>query len=250
MIGRWGNARQSWTYHWLPGSPQFSGWEEINDYPIRYGNMQNMLPGMYKIDDRNGDGVISGNDNYYTWQETNPPLQLGLNTSFRYKNWSLTMLWNAATLVNKSVSLAGGMGYGCFSTFYENYLDRWHLSDPNADPFDPNSQWIPGYWPALYPATSAYDGRNLTYGSNQPYTFVDGTYLRLKSLEIGYRFQGDFLQKLHIKTLRVYASGSNLLTFCNKLLKPYDPERNQSSYLGVAGTPLMKNFALGVNLNF
>jgi TonB-linked SusC/RagA family outer membrane protein len=251
MIGRWGNARQSWTYHWLPGNPQFSGWEEINDYPIRYGNMQNMLPGMYMVEDRNGDGVIDRNgDQYFTWQETNPPLQLGLNMSASYKGFDLSMVWNAATLVRKSVSLAGGMGYGFFSTFYENYLDRWHLSDPNADPFDPNSQWIPGYWPALYPATAAYDGRNLTYGSNQPYTFVDGTYLRLKSLEIGYRFQGDFLKKIHLKSLRVYASGTNLLTFCNKLLKPYDPERNQSSYIGVAGTPLMKNFALGVNLNF
>jgi TonB-linked SusC/RagA family outer membrane protein len=251
FINRWGNARGSWTYHWLPGNEQFTGWDDINSYPIRYGNMQNMLPGMYKIEDRNGDGVINQNgDQYFTWQETNPPLQFGLVMSGSYKNFDINMNFTAATLVNKSVSLAGGMGYGFFSTFYENYLDRWHLSDPNADPFDPNSQWIPGYWPALYPATSAYDGRVLTYGTNQPYTFVDGTYLRLKSLEVGYRFQGSFLQKLHLRSLRVFANGSNLLTFCNKLLKPYDPERNQSSYLGVAGTPLMKNFALGINLQF
>jgi len=153
-------------------------------------------------------------------------------------------------LVNKTVSLSGGMGYGFFSTFYEHYLDRYHVADKNADPYDPNTQWIAGYWPALYPATASYDSRVLTYVSNQPYDFVDGTYLRLKSLEIGYRFQGDFLRKIHLKSLRVYANGTNLLTFCNKLLKPYDPERNQSSYIGVAGTPLMKNFALGVNLNF
>jgi len=250
MIGRWGNARSSSTYHWMEGNPQFTGWNDINSYPIRYGNMQNMLPGMYKIEDRNGDGVISGSDNYYTWAETNPPLQLGLVLSASYKNFDVNMNFNAASLVSKSVSLSGGMGYGFFSTFYENYLDRWHLADPNADPFDPNSQWVSGYWPALYPATSAYDGRVLTYSSNQPYTFVDGTYLRLKSLQIGYTFQNDFLKKIHLKSLRVYANGSNLLTFCNKLLKPYDPERNQNSYLGVAGTPLMKNFALGINVNF
>ena len=250
MIGRWSNARSSSTYHWMPGNPQFESWAEINDYPVRYGNMQNMLPGMYKIDDRNGDGTIDSGDNYYTWQETNPPLQFGLVLSASWKNFDINMNFNAATLVNKSVSLSGGMGYGFFSTFYENYLDRWHLANPTDDPYDPNSQWVSGYWPALYPATSAYDRRILTYGANQPYTFVNGTYLRLKSLEIGYTFEPKFLQKIHLKRLRVYASGTNLLTFCNKLLKPYDPERNQSSYLGVAGTPLMKNFAFGVNLNF
>ena len=235
----------------MSGNPQFTSWEEINDYPIRYGNMQNMLPGMYKIEDRNGDGVISGSDNYYTWAESNPPLQFGLVISGSYKNFDFNMNFNAATLVRKSVSLAGGMGYGFFSTFYENYNDRYHVKNIGVDdPFDPNTEWVSGYWPALYPATSAYDGRQLTYGSNQPYTFVDGTYLRLKSIEIGYRFQPTFLQKIHLKSMRVYLNGTNLLTFCNKLLKPYDPERNQSSYLGVAGTPLMKNFALGINLNF
>ena len=253
MIGRWSNARSSSTYHWLEGNPQFTSWAEINDSKVRYGDMQQMLPGMYMIEDRNGDGTIDltgTTDVYYTWSETNPPLQFGLVFSGSYKGFDFNMTWNAATLVSKSVSLSGGMGYGFFSTFYENYLDRYHVATPGADPYDPNTQWVAGYWPALYPATSAYDSRVLSYASSQPYTFVDGTYLRLKSLEIGYRFQGDFLRKLHLKSLRVYANGTNLLTFCNKLLKPYDPERNQNSYLGVAGTPLMKNFALGVNLNF
>jgi TonB-linked SusC/RagA family outer membrane protein len=251
MIGRWANARSSWTYHWLPGNEQFTSLDDINSYPVRYGNMQDMLPGMYKIEDRNGDGVIDQNgDQYFTWQETNPPLQFGLVLSGGWKNLDFNMTWSAATLVNKSVSLSGGMGYGFFSTFYENYLDRYHVATSGADPRDPNTQWVSGYWPALYPATSAYDGRVLTYASNQPYTFVNGTFLRLKSLEIGYTFKASFLQKIHLRSLRVYANGTNLLTFCNKLLKPYDPERNQNSYLGVAGTPLMKNFAIGVNLNF
>lgn len=255
MIGRWGNARSSSMYHWVDGGAQFEDWNDINSYPIRYtqwngGDMQRMLPGMYKLDDRNGDGIINTNDLYYTWQETNPPLQFGLVLSGSWKNFDFNMNFNAATLVNKSVSLSGGMGYGFFSTFYENYLDRYHLANPSDDPFDPNSQWVSGFWPALYPGTSAYDSRTMHYTANQPYDFVNGTYLRLKSMEIGYTFKPNFLQKIHLRSMRVYASGTNLLTFCNKLLKPYDPERNQNSYLGVAGTPLMKNFAFGVNLNF
>ena len=37
---------------------------------------------------------------------------------------------------------------------------------------------------------------------------------------------------------------------CDKLLKPYDPEREQNSYIGTAGSPLMRNFSAGINLNF
>ena len=251
MIGRWSNARSSSMYHWLPGNPQFTSWNEINDSNIYYnGDMEQMLPGMYKIEDRNGDGTIDDSDMYYVWGEGNAPLQFGLVFSGSWKHLDFNLTFSGASAVHKQVPLSGGMGYGFFKTMYENYLDRYHPADASADPFDPSTEWVAGYWPALYPATSAYDGRQLTYGSNQPYTFVDGTFLRLKSLEVGYTFTQSFLQKAHIRSLRVYANGTNLLTFCNKLLKPYDPERNQGSYLGIAGTPLMRNFSAGISINF
>ena len=41
-------------------------------------NMAEMVPGMYKILDLNGDGVITKQDRYYSWKEGNPPLQFGL----------------------------------------------------------------------------------------------------------------------------------------------------------------------------
>ena len=250
-IGRWSDAHAGYTYHWLPGNPQFTSWNEINDSNVYYGNMQNMLPGMYKIEDRNEDGVINSNDIYYTWAESNPPLQMGLVFSGRWKNLDFNVTFNAATLTNKSLGLSGAIGYGRNGTFYEHHLDRYHLADPNADPFDPNSEWIAGYWPALAICTSAYDtSSNVTYRARQPYTYVDGTFLRLKSLEVGYTFAASFLQKVHINSMRVYFNGTNLLTFCNKLLKPYDPEREQDSYLGSAGTPLMRNYSAGLSVNF
>jgi hypothetical protein len=58
------------------------------------------------------------------------------------------------------------------------------------------------------------------------------------------------ISKIGLKGFRVYASGTNLLTFCNKLLKPYDPERNFGWIGGGGGAPIMKTFALGVNINF
>ena len=79
---------------------------------------------------------------------------------------------------------------------------------------------------------------------------MDGTYLRMKSLEIGYSIPKNVLSKVHLQSVRVFFNGTNLLTFCNKFLKPYDPERAQSLYLGVLGTPLLKTYSVGLNITF
>ena len=251
--GRWSNARSASMYHWADGS-QFTSWDEINDYPVLHkqsNGMVDMLPGMYKIEDRNGDGVITSADQYYTWAEGNAPLQFGLIFSGRYKGFDFNLSFAGSSLVNKTVSLSGAYGYGFFGTFYESYMDHYTLADGYTDPFDPNSKWVAGYYPAVAKATSAYDSAsNATYRVAQPYNFINATFLRLKSAELGYTLPSKWTNAIKIKSLRVYVSGTNLLTFTNKLLKPYDPERAESQYLGAAGYPLMKTFSLGLNLNF
>lgn len=250
--GRWSNARSSSRYEWAGG--QFTGWEDLNSSPVLYdiGNsMTNMLPGMYKLEDRNGNGLIDGQDVYYRWGEGNAPLQFGLMISGNYKNFDFSANFAGASLVSKKVSLSGAMGFGFFSAYYKNYLDRWTPVEAGADPFDPQTEWKSGFWPAVAVATSAYDGSsNSTYRKDQPYNFVDGTYLRLKSLEFGYTLPRNLTQKIGIRSARVFLSGTNLLTFCNKLLKPYDPERNENAWLGAGGYPLMRTYSLGVNLSF
>lgn len=251
--GRWSNARGGMFYDWRGG--QFGSWEEINAYPVMYNTstaQSQMLPGMYKIDDRNGNGVIDSGDQYPSWPESNPPLQFGLMFFLNYKNFDMSASFNGAGLTHKNVSLSGGMGYGFFQTFYESYTDRYRLADGYTDPMDPQSVWIPGTFPAIAEATSAYDtGSNATYRYAQPYSWVDGTYLRLKSIEIGYTLPKSLIEKTGVlKSARAYVNGTNLLTFCNEFLKPYDPERAQSQYLGVLGTPLLKTFTIGFNLNF
>ena len=258
--GRWGNARGAQTFHWADGS-QFTNINEASAHNVLYDpskGMMDILPGMYKIEDRNGDGVLTGSDYYYTWSESNPPLQFGLILSGRYKGFDFNMSFAGATLVNKEISLSGAFGYGFFQTFYENYMDHYTLADGYTDPFDPNSKWVGGYFPAIAKATSAYDGKtswgatgsNYPYRVNQPYNFVDGTYFRLKSAELGYTLPAKWTNAIKVKSLRVYVSGTNLFTICNKLLKPYDPERNENAWLGAGGYPLMRTYSFGLNLNF
>ena len=251
--GRWSNARSATMYHWADGT-QFKNWDEINAHPVMH-NMGNghydMLPGMYKIEDRNGDGVINGTDVYYTWGEGNAPLQFGLILSGRYKGFDLNLSFAGSTLVHKAVSMSGGFGYGFFEKFYENYMDHYTLAEGYTDPFDPNSVWEEGYFPAIAKASGAYDATsNATYRYNQPYNYINGSFLRLKSAELGWTLPAKWTNAIKIKSLRIYLSGTNLFTITNKLLKPYDPERAENNYMGVGGYPLMRTYSFGLNLNF
>ncbi len=250
-LNRWNNARSGATYLWEGG--QFQNLNDINSSSVMYDSFNsntNLVPGMYKIADLNGNGIIDEQDRQYTWSETNPPLQFGLNISGDYKNFDFSLVFTGAALVHKSVSLSGAWGYGYFNNTFTTYLDRWHLADGYTNPQDPNAQWVSGYWPALTTASSGYDtSRNATYNVNQPYNYVDATYVRLKSAEIGYTLSKEVLNKIGITNARFFASGTNLVTICNSLLKPYDPERNDSSWMGAGGYPLMKTFSIGVNLS-
>ena len=105
MEGRWSNARSGANYHWVNGGEQFTGWADIYNYNIYMGAAPtDLLPGMYKIEDRNGDGVINSSDQYYSFGANadafgfngpgatgnNPPLQFGLMIFMNYKNFDLT----------------------------------------------------------------------------------------------------------------------------------------------------------------
>ena len=256
-IGRWDNALEGKYYEWN-GKGQFADWNEIFDYPVLYNtssskkmNMGEMLPGMYKIDDYNGDGVITKQDRHYSWKEGNPPLQFGLMIFMEYKDFDLSATFNGAALSHKNMQMSGGMGYGWSKTLFVNHLDHYRLADGYDDPRDPNSVWVAGYWPALAPASGAEDSSsNATYRFVQPYSWVDNSFFRLKSLELGYNLPKPLLKKLHLKRVRVHASGTNLLTFCNPIVKVWDPETNQSSRRGASGAPLLKTYVIGTSISF
>ena len=254
--GRWDNALEGKYYEWN-GLGQFVDWNDLFNYPVLYStsskqsNMTNLVPGMYKIDDRNGDGVITSADRYYSWKEGNPPLQFGLMLFFEYKHFDLSATFNGAALSHKNMQMSGGMGYGWSKTLFVNHLDHYRLADGYTDPRDPQSKWVAGYWPALAPATGAEDATsNATYRFVQPYSWIDNSFFRLKSLEVGYTFPKTLVNRIGIKNLRLHASGTNLLTFCNPIVKVWDPETYQSSRRGASGAPLLRTYVIGASISF
>ncbi len=113
-------------------------------------------------------------------------------------------------------------------------MDRWHPADPNADPYNPNTVWVPG----------KYALTGTTADVNSMFNIQDASYVRLKSAEIGYSISPNFAKIIGIKGARIFVNGYNILTFTG--LKYLDPEHPSSTYGYLY--PLNKTFSLGVNV--
>ena len=221
---------------------QFSSFEEILNSPVqdKDGN-RSLMPGDLKFADYNGDGIIDDNDTQPLGHGATPRMYYGLNMSGEYKGFDLTVFFQGAAGHDIYVSgdildpfIQQGLGNGLAIM-----TDRWHREDPT----DPYSKWISGYMPAARVAGVA-DNR-----SGNSWSLHNASYLRLKTLELGYTLPKALTKKAAIDRLRFYINCNNLLTFTNRdgLMKNVDPESNSS---GVRYYPQMKTYNFGVNVTF
>lgn len=207
------------------------------------------LPGDPIYEDWNGDGVIDAQDDHPIATTTNPnentdgqrnyPLMnFGLTIGIDYKDFDLNFLLqgSAMSYVSYSEQLLNPLSWD--GNALEMLLDRWHPVDPNKDPYDPSNKWVSGYYP--YGRTRA--------NARSAFNVQDGSYLRLKSAEIGYTVpvQKSIIQKLGIKGLRVYVNAYNLLTFTK--VRGVDPEK--PSEMGGYLYPLNRTFNFGGSITF
>jgi hypothetical protein len=121
------------------------------------------------------------------------------------------------------------------------FFDRWHLSDP----FDPTSEWVPGKWPA-----NRFVGNMASNYAESDRWRMNASYLRMKSLEIGYSLPGRIIKNIGLTNVRVYANALNLLTFSDPFLKQFDPEKYEGDYQAGYNYPLTKSFNFGLNVSF
>ena len=241
--GRWQNV--NWGHHILG---RFQSEQQINDYPVNIDGQGNrtLLPGDLIYEDLNGDGIINAMDikpigyaegalpyfNYgingrVTWKGISLAFDLmgaGMQTYFR--DWELKFPFQ-----NNGNSPAYML------------TDRWH----RADPYNPNSQWIPGTYPALRKDNTGLSVFTSPLSGNNRNDFwtTNIRYLRLKNLELGYSFSKTLLQKVNISALRIYVNGSNLFSFDNVKEYEIDPEISAGNGLVY---PQQKIYTLGLNL--
>lgn len=230
---------------------QYTSLEQYATAPLLGGTAGNskMLPGSYKIIDTNGDGIISSSDQTYdhwTYGTVNPPKQYGLTLDANYKNFDINILFQGASGYTINYRNNDIWGYGRYPTLHEKFLDRWHTANTTDNPYDPSTQWVSGFYPAL---------RNYNYDNTTEALLVDvwrpnATYLRLKSVEIGYSIPKALANRFGMESGRVFINGYNLLTFCNKLLRNADPERQEADWDANLAYPLMKSYNFGISINF
>lgn len=180
----------------------FTSQEEINALSYTYadlGGNETLRPGDVKYKDINGDDVFDWRDQTEIGNGTTPRWLYGLNTNLKYRNFDFSLLFQGAFGYNTWVAL----------TQYSNaklYELRW--TEENNDPG----------------ALVARPGGAGTNSLTSDYTYKPTSYLRLKTLSVGYQLPSQFIKKAGLNNLRVYFAGINLLTFSTLSDYGVDPE--------------------------
>ena len=210
----------------------FKDQEDIEKWPVQtFGEVQ---PGDIKYKDINGDGQVDQYDMVAIGYTTIPEINYGFGLSIGYKGLDASVFFNGVDHVTRQIG--GSNLYGASSSpqltgqvFKDVAQNHWTVENQNTN--------------APYPRLGTTRSNNNVQTSD--YWTRDMSFLRLKNAEIGYTFPKKWTKKAGIQALRLYVSGTNLLTFSE--FKLWDPELD-TAY----GTkyPITRNVSLGLNINF
>ena len=185
--------------------------------------------GDIKYTDVNGDGVITEADRVPIGNPTTPEIIYGFGVSLGYKGFDTSIFFQG--LANESFWIdAADMAPFVGQTQLMKAIDESHWSENNRD--------IYAFWPRY----SAYHNRNNTATST--WWMRDGSFLRLKQVELGYTLPEKLTKSFHIDNLRFYVTGTNLLIWSK--FKLWNPEMGSSGL----NYPLQRTFNIGVNITF
>ena len=233
---------------------QFQSFDQIYNFNgYRIGGGGGMRPGEYYYEDWNGDGIINDDDMQPLATFGMPLFNYGINLGAAYKGFDLNANFQGAAGIHYryTETYAMPLGWNDGGTNVK-FWDRWHPEDPK-NMYDPTSKWIPG----KFPVTTGGE-----YDPDGSARIENASYLRLKSLEIGYTLPRNIISKVGAKSLRVYVSGYNLLTFTG--LDGMDPEhpggqggaiddnrdKNSNDVTGNYRYPLNRTWNIGAIIKF
>ena len=205
----------------------FQTQEEIDNY---YPMTWTAKPGDIRYKDLNGDKKITDADRTYLGSPM-PTFTYGFGFMLGYKNFDLNVDFNGVS-GNKILDLKKTVSWTT-TNFYEKSLQRWHgEGTSNKEPILDKSR-----------------GHNYLSSTN---LLENGSYLRLRNVQLGYTLPSSAISKLGISGLRVYVSGQNLLTF--KHNTGYTPEIGGSALQGGMDQgdtyPLPSVYTVGLSINF
>ncbi len=204
-------------------------------------NFGEYMGGDIKYLDVNRDGQITEADMVPLGNPTLPEIIYGIGFSAGYKGVDLSIFFQGLT--NESFWIDAN----ATAPFHQYYYDGETLPQRTQNALIKDyadSYWseenrdVYALWPRLSPQANSNNGQRSTWFMR------DGTFLRLKQLEIGYTFPRRLMDKLHTSNLRIYLNGTNLLTFSK--FRMWDVEMAGNGL----GYPVQKVFNIGLNVAF
>ena len=207
----------------------FKSQEEIDNHAIQEGAGL----GRIRYKDLNGDGKITEADRDWIFDPT-PDFAWGLNITLQYKNFDFTMFWQGMQ----------GRDVNCYD--FKKETDFWANSGVNVPYLNKGVRVLDAWSPANpgsdIPALTTADRNN--EGNLSSYYIENGSYAKLRTVQIGYNMPKSITDKLKMDRIRIYASAQNLLTIKSGKFTGNDPENPGFAY------PIPLNLTFGVNVGF
>jgi len=222
LSGKWTDVQYGYKSDGL-----FTSQDEISKLNFTYpaGN-SSLRPGDIRYVDVNHDGVLDWRDQVDIGKGTVPNWMVGSTIKLKYQHFDLSLLFQGAFGYYNYIQL----DHGNINYTEVMYNLRWSDKNNSANAFFPRI------------------GGSTTNSFVSDHFYKKAGYLRLKALSIGYNAPKQIIEKLKLQGLRLYFSGTNLLTF-NKLkeyqVDPESPSNNAAYYY-----PQLKTVSFGVNVSF
>ncbi|MCS3733149.1 TonB-dependent receptor [Mucilaginibacter dorajii] len=204
--------------------------------------------GDIKYRDMNGDGKITASDVVPIGYPQVPEIIYGFGFSVGYKNFDISAFFQGSARSSFVINSADISPFYLVNAYNpNNKLDvgnqsgllnsiaNDHWSEDNRNPY--------AFWPRLSSTIQPNNSQTDT-SPTSTWWLRDGSFLRLKSAEIGYNFTKKQLKGIHLNSARIYVNGLNLLTVSS--FKLWDPEMGASGL----GYPIQKVFNLGLRVEF
>jgi len=211
VVGRPLGATMAWTADGLYRS------EEEIDNSAWYGTRP--CVGDIRYVDLNGDGKIDGDDKGFIGRTNRPELTYGLNLDFAWNGIDLNAQFTGGALFDVSLTGTYYNGYDdntiWTQTFKENANSPLFLVEQAYSIYNPD-----GTFPRLTLGAPGHGGDN---GLASTFWLRDGTYIRLKSAQLGYTLPQKWTEKVNIEALRFFVEGQNIFTL-DALPEGIDPE--------------------------